>query len=121
MGSLIHNDDWLKDTVSAQDIAGWNPEREACCTADAFRLHLAGTTCNPWNASATRVFTDHFLLNHADTYPDNWTVRSMVLKKTRAYIKTLINSFRDVPKIKAVKDEKKRIKNRRERKANVST
>ena len=123
MKSLIRDDDWLKDTVSDQDIANWNPEFGDCCTADAFRLHLAGTTCNRWNESATRVFASDFLTKNADTYPDGWTVRSMVLKKTRAYIKTLIKKFRDHPSTQneESKAEKKRVKNRRERKANVST
>lgn len=121
MRSLIHTDDWLKDTVPDDDIADWDPKQEACCTAETFRLHLAGTTCDPWNASATCVFTDDFLLRNADTYPDDWTVCSMVLKKTKAHIKTLIKRFRDSPKNAAVKDEKRRTKNRRERKSNVST
>ena len=121
MKSLIHQDDWLKDTVSDRDIADWNPELGDCCTANAFRLHLAGTKSDPWNESATRVFANDFLAKNAETYPDNWTVRSMVLKKTRAYVKTLIHYFREQPKNKDVKNENRRAKNRRERKANVST
>ena len=120
MRSLIHTNDWLKDTVSNHDISDWDQRREQCCTADTFRLHLAGTPCDPWNASATCVFADDFLLANAATYPDSWTVRSMVLKKTRAYIKTLIKSFRNYTKNEAAKEEKRRAKNRRERKANVS-
>lgn len=122
MKSLIHEDDWLKDTVSDQDIADWNSQQpRECCTADTFRLHLTGTTCDRWNESATRVFTDDFLVKNADTYPDEWTVRCMVLKKTRAYIKTLIHCFRNAPKGKDAKDELRRAKSKYERKVGVST
>ena len=120
MRSLIHENHWLKDTVPDQDIANWNPALGECCTAGEFRLHLAGTTCDAWNTSATRVFADDFLAKNTDIYPDTWTVRSMVLKKTKAYIKTLVKSFRDYPKSKEAKDAKKRAKSRRERKATVS-
>jgi len=121
MRTLIRDDDWLKDTVSDQDMADWNPELRESCTADTFRLHLSGTTCDPWNASATRVFTDDFLAKNADTYPNDWTVRCMVLKKTRAYVKTLVKNFRDAPKNKEVKKEMRLAKSRYERKVYVST
>ena len=120
MKGLISTDNWLKEVVHERDLSGWNPEIEECCTAQQFRLHLAGTPCCPWNTSAARVFTDNFLSTHAEIYPDVWAVRRMVLKKTRAYIKSLIKAFHQNRRGNDLKNATKRAKNRRERKTSVS-
>ena len=121
MKSLINKDDWLKEVVNEHDLNSWNPEIEQCCTAQQFKLHLNGTPCDAWNTSAARVFVDHFLLTHSESYPDVWAVRRMVLKKTSAYIKSLIKSFREGRRSNDMKRTTRRAKNRQERKANVST
>ena len=120
MKKLFHKDDWLKDIVSDQELTNWNPEIEECCTAGKFKLHLKGTPCDPWNASAARVFTDDFLRSHTETYQDVWAVRRMVLRKTKAYIKSLIKSFRQIGQGEALRQAAKQAKNRQERKASVS-
>ena len=120
MKSLIRKEDWLKEVVTERDLNSWDPEIERCCTAQQFRLHLAGTPCDPWNTSATRVFTDHFLSTHAEIYPDVWAVRRMVLKKTQAYIKSLIRVFHQDRRGRDLKKAAKLAKNRRERKTNAS-
>lgn len=120
MKGLIRQDDWLKEVINEHDLNNWNPEIEECCTAQQFRLHLAGTPCCPWNTSAARVFTDDFLKTHTEVYPDVWAVRRMVLRKTQAYIKSLIKAFRGNRRGKDLKDATRRAKNRRERKTNVS-
>ena len=120
MRGLIHEDDWLKEVVHEHDLNNWNPEIEECCTADQFRLHLMGTPCDPWNSSAARVFANNFLHTHTETYPDVWAVRHMVLKKTRAFIKSIIKSFHQNRRGDALKGAAKRAKNRRERKTTVS-
>ena len=120
MKGLIRQDDWLKEVVHERDLSNWNPEIEECCTAQQFRLHLAGTPCCPWNVSAARVFTGDFLNTHTEIYPDVWAVRRMVLKKTRAYIKSLIKAFHQDRRGDDLKKATRRAKNRRERKTNVS-
>jgi hypothetical protein len=120
MKGLFHQDDWLKELVSEEDLANWRPGIEECCTAEQFKLHLKGTPCDPWNASATRVFTDDFLRSHEELYPDAWAVRRMVLKKTKAYIKSLIKYFRQNSRGDYLIQAAKQAKNRQERKANVS-
>jgi hypothetical protein len=120
MKELIRKEDWLKELVNDYDINSWNSEVKECCTVDQFRLHFNGTPRSPWNFSAARVFTDHFLRTHPEIYPDVWAVRRMVLKKTQAHIKSLIRSFHDKDRGDNVKLAAKREKNRRERKTNVS-
>ena len=119
MKGLIDKDDWLKAVVHECDINNWDPEVKECCTAQQFRLHLTGTPCNPWNTSATRIFTDDFLRNHADVYTDVWPVRRMVLKKTQVYIKSLIRTFDEDCRGSRLKEVSKQAKNRWERKTNV--
>lgn len=120
MKELIHEDDWLKEVVNEEDVNRWDPRVEECCTADQFKLHLRGTARNAWNVSAARVFTDHFLVTHAELYPNVWAVRRMVLKKTAAYIKSLVRKFRQGNHSEDLRLAIKRAKNRRERKTNVS-
>lgn len=120
MKTLIHKDDWLKEVVSEHNLNSWDPDREDCCTVQQFKLHLTGTRCDPWNSSAARVFTNDFLLAHAGIYPDVWAVRSMVLKKTHTYIKTLIRGFCKGNRGSSFKLAARKQKNKYERKANVS-
>ena len=119
MKDLIRGD-WLKEVVTQHDLNDWNPDTGECCTAVQFKIHLKGTPCDPWNTSATRVFTNDFLRTHAEQYPDVWAVRRMVLKKTQAYIKSLIKAFREGLDGGPLKLAARRAKNRRERKTNVS-
>ena len=104
-----------------QDMADQNPELRENCTTNMFRPHLSGTTCDLWNTSATCVFTDNFLAKNADIYPKNWTIHYMVLKKTWAYIKTLVKNFCNAPKNKEVKKEMRLMKGRYGRKIYAST
>ena len=120
MKSLIPKEDWLKVVVHEDELNDWNPDAQECCTAQQFRLHLSGTPSHPWNASAVRVFTDDFLTTHPDTYPDVWAVRRMVLKKTQAYIKSLIKAYRASTTGGELQRITRLAKNRRERKTNVS-
>ena len=122
MIGLFRSGDWLKELVTEQDLANWRPEIEECCTAGQyqFKLHFKGTPCDPWNSSATRVFTDDFLHTHTETYPDVWAVRRMVLRKTKAYIKSLIKTFRQKNLSDTLRQAAKLAKNRQERKASVS-
>lgn len=121
MKSLIPKEDWLKVVVHDEELNSWNPEAQPCCTPQQFRLHLLGTPTHPWNDSATRVFTDNFLATHSDTYHDVWAVRRMVLKKTRAYVKSLIKAYRAATNGGDLQRITKLAKNRRERKTNVSS
>lgn len=120
MAFLIPVDDWLEEVIYLDELNNWNPADRECCTARHFKLNLNGTPGDPWNASAARVFTNDFLLTHADLYIDVWPVRSMVLRKTRAHIKSLIKKFRLKHSTKAARDALKVAQNRRERKGTVS-
>ncbi|KAF9645718.1 hypothetical protein BDM02DRAFT_3100985 [Thelephora ganbajun] len=82
MASLIPEDKWLEDVIYRDELVQWDPARSECCTACSFKLHLNGMPADPWNTLAVRVFTDNFLLTHADLYLDVWSVQYMVLKKT---------------------------------------
>ena len=113
-------DDWLKEVVTQNDLNNWNPDTGECCTAEQFKINLKGTPGDPWNTSATRVFTNYFLRTHAERYPDVWAVCRMVLRKTQAYIKSLIKAFREGLRSGPLKLAAKRAKNRRERKTTVS-
>jgi len=119
MASLIPQHEWLEDVIYLDELNQWDPADRKCCTARSFRLHLNGTPADLWNTSAARVFTDDFLLTHADLYPDVWPVRYMVLKKTRAHIKSLIRRYKLKHTTKPARDALKVMQNRRERKAAV--
>ncbi|KAF9642614.1 hypothetical protein BDM02DRAFT_3192944 [Thelephora ganbajun] len=103
MKGLIHEDDWLKEVVNEHDLNSWDLRTEQCCTAQQFKLHL----------------TDHFLSTHAQIYPDVWAVCRMVLKKTQAYIKSLIRTFCQNRHGDNLKLATRRAKNRWERKTNL--
>ena len=120
MASLIPEHEWLEDVIYLDEMAQWDPADRECCTARHFKLHLNGTPADLWNASATRVFADDFLLTNADLYPDVWSVRHMVLTKTRAHIKSLIKRYKLKHTTVPTRDALKLAQNRRERKALVS-
>jgi len=94
MKTLIPERDWLKDVIHPDELQAWNPQAGPCCTPTSFKLNLKGTPLDDWNVSASRVFTDHFLATHPDSYNDTWEIRQMVLKKTQAHIKSLIKRYR---------------------------
>jgi hypothetical protein len=120
MKSLIRKEDWLKVVVREDELNNWNQDAQECCTPQQFRLHLLGTPSHPWNNSAIRVFAGDFLATHSDTYPDVWAVRRMVLKKTHAYVKSLIKAYRAGANGGELQRITRIAKNRRERKSNVS-
>jgi len=120
MTKMIPPGDWLQEVIHPDELQAWDPNTGPCCTPATFKINLKGTPLDHWNLSASRVFTDHFLITHADSYHDTWEIRQMVLKKTQAYIKSLIRLYRQ----KSVGDEvalTNKLKHRRqERKASVS-
>ena len=120
MKSLIRKEDWLKVVIREDELNNWNQAAQECCTPQQFRLHLLGTPSHPWNNSAVRVFAGDFLATHSDTYPDVWPVRRMVLKKTQAYVKSLIKAYRAGANGGELQRITRIAKNRRERKSNVS-
>ena len=120
MGTLIPKDSRLQDTIHPNELRAWNPLNGPCCTPDRFKLHLKGTARDDWNISASRVFTDHFLATHSDSYEDTWEIRQMVLDKTQAHIKTLVRLHREQFTDGDVVDQKKLAQRRRTRKTLVS-
>ena len=94
MKALIPQENWLQNVISAEELHAWNPQTGPCCTPPTFKLNLGGTPLDEWNLSASRVFTDDFLTTHSASYDDTWENRQMVLKKSQAYIKTLIRLYR---------------------------
>ena len=119
MASLIPEHEWLEDVVYRDELTQWDSARSECCTTRSFKLHLSGTPADPWNTSAVHVFTDDFLLTHANLYPDVWSVRYMVLKKARAHVKSLIKRYKLKHTTKPAREAFKVMQNRRERKAAV--
>ena len=120
MLALIPEDQWLQDTIHPDELNAWDPAMGPCCTPGEFKLNLAGTPRNDWNISASRVFTDHFLVTHAATYTDDWENRELVLRKTQAHIKTLVRSYRQQFVGADVIQQRKVALRRRERKSKVS-
>ena len=94
MGTLLPRDNRLQDTIHPDELQAWDPQAGPCCTPDSFKLHLKGTARDDWNISASRVFADHFITTHSDSYEDNWETRRMVLEKTQAHIKSLVRLYR---------------------------
>ena len=121
MTTLISKEDWLQDVILPAEFNAWKPENGPCCTPATFKLHLKGTPRDNWNISASRVFTDHFLATHSNTYPDTWENRELVLKKTQAHIKTLIKLYRQQFDGADVTQQKRIEQRRRERKTKVSS
>lgn len=120
MAVMIPKRDWLQDVIYPDELQAWNPEAGPCCTSNTFKLNLKGTPLDDWNISASRVFTDHFLITHSDSYNDTWEIRQMVLKKSQAYIKTLIRLYRRQHVSSDVALQAKLAHRRQQRKASVS-
>jgi hypothetical protein len=120
MATLIPQGDWLQDVIHPDELQAWDPQTGPCCTPDTFKLSLKGTPLDNWNVSASRVFTDHFLAANTDSYPDTWEIRGMVLKKTQAYIKSLLRLYRKQFVGADVALQNKIAHRRRERKATAS-
>lgn len=119
---LTHPDDWLKNTVTTQDINDFNPEIGECCTANNFRLHLAGTPGDVWNRSATRIFVNSFLEAHQEYEAQNEIIREVVMNKCSAVVKSTIRQYRLKRKntTREAREQERRRKNRAERKRAVS-
>ncbi|KAF9647791.1 hypothetical protein BDM02DRAFT_2510324 [Thelephora ganbajun] len=94
MATLIPERDWLQDVIHPDELQAWDPQTGPCCTSAAFKLNLRGTPLDDWNVSASRVFTNHFLATHSDSYYDTWENRETVLHRSQTYIKTLIKLYR---------------------------
>jgi hypothetical protein len=120
MKVLIPKANWLQDLVHPGEIEAWNPETDPCCTPATFKINFRGTPRDLWNLSASRVFTDHFLLTHSNLYEDTWENRRMVLNKTQAHIKSLLRSYHRQFTSNEVDGQRKVAQRRRERKSTVS-
>lgn len=120
MERLIPDADWMGDTVPELEANSFNPVIRPCCDANNFRLHLEGTTCNPWNSSATEVFVEDFLSHHPEYPREVDSVRDMVLLKTRATITSMIKEYRKLKLNSDELDDLQLRKNRAERKRGVS-
>ena len=121
METLIPRDRWLQDLIHPEELAAWNPDTGPCCTPTMFKLNLGGTPRDDWNTSASRVFTDDFMATHRSLYEDNWDNRNLVLNKTQAYIKTLIQYYRRKNNSDDVTNQTKVAHRRRERKTAVKS
>jgi len=116
-------DQELKNTVTAQDINDFDPEIAECCTADNFRIHLAGSPGEPWNKSAARVLVNNFLETHEEYEAQDDTIRAMVIKKCEAAVGSTIRKYKWKKKHRT-KDSRalaRENKNRAERKRTVRT
>ena len=118
---LIPSDKWLKNTVTPQDIDDFDPKIGECCTADNFRLHLAGTPADTWNKSATRVFVNSFLEAHKQYEAQNTDIRDMVMKKCGAAVISTIRQYRSERKHRTENSRRLELdnKSRAERKRSV--
>ena len=118
---LIPSDKWLKNTVTPQDIDDFNSKIGECCTADNFRLHLAGTPADTWNKSATRVLVNSFLEAHKQYESQNPDVRDMVMKKCGAAVISTIRQYRSGRKHRTENSRRLELdnKSRAERKRSV--
>lgn len=83
MVALTPEDDWLQDAILPGELEAWNPQLGPCYTSDRFKLNLKGTPRDDWNISASKVFTDDFLVTHSDSYQDTWQVAAWSSKKPR--------------------------------------
>ena len=124
MRVLIPKRDWMQNTVTKEEAERFSPDIGPCCDSRQFRLHLAGTTRDRWNKSATRVFVDDFLRTHPDDYPsEEEAVVKMVEMKTRSAIDSLIRDYRKSKEDhnQAERSELQARKNRQERQRKVNS
>jgi len=121
MRKLIPSANWMKNTVAEREVNAFNPELGPCCDLVGFRVHLEGTTCNPWNKSAIGVFVNHFLTTHPE-YPPEESVRDMVRMKSQAFLDSMIRQYRksNITCTAEELDEARLKKNRKERKRKAS-
>ena len=91
---LVPSDKWLTNTVTSQDLDDFNAKIGECCTANNFRIHLAGTPGDSWNKSATRVLVNSFLEAHKQYDAQNTDVRDMVMKKCSAAVAGTIKKYK---------------------------
>lgn len=120
MQSIIPDADWMEDTVPELEANNFNPLIGPCCDADHFRLHLEGTTCDPWNRSATQVFVEDFLAHNPEYPKEVDSVHDAILLKTRAAITSMIKEYRKLQLESNELDELQLRKNRTERKRSVN-
>lgn len=106
-------------TATERDTQNFDPTFGPCCGVDNFRLHLAGTPCNPWNKSATDVFIESFLEKYTEYSSDNLAVVRMVKFKTHSTIAAMIKQYRITGPGGDVDDQTRRYNNRQERKRKV--
>lgn len=121
LAELIPAAQWLKNTVTPQDLDDFDPTIGECCGADNFRLHLAGTPADVWNKSATRVFVNSFLEAHKQYEAQNADIRDMVMKKCGAAVISTIRQYRSKRKHRTENSRRLELdnKSRAERKRSV--
>ena len=120
MQNIIPDEDWMGDTVTELEANNFNPLIRPCCDANHFRLHLEGTTCDPWNRSAADVFVEDFLAHHPEYPKEVDSVYDTVVLKTRATITSMIKEYRKLKLGPNKLDELQLRKNCIERKRSVS-
>ncbi|KAF9790740.1 hypothetical protein BJ322DRAFT_999041, partial [Thelephora terrestris] len=64
-------DGTLTQKVTKADADAFDPLRQIPCTADDFKLHLAGTPAHPWNKAATAVFVQSFCAKFSQYGPED--------------------------------------------------
>ena len=111
-----------ENPVTQDDLEDFNPASGPCCNVANFRLHLAGTPCNPWNKSAAGVFVESFLGKYTTDYPSNdEAVVDMVRFKTQSTIAAKIKRYRMTGPDGNMEPATKKRLNRQERKRKVSS
>ena len=112
-----------QNVVTDQEANTFDPNLGPCCDTAHFRVHLDGTTCNGWNKSAIRVFTNDFLTAHPEYPSHEKSIREMVKMKSQATIDSMIRKHRkaQIPRTDVELRELQKQKNRLERKRKVST
>lgn len=123
MRELIKPDNLVKNTVAEQEANTFDPNLGPCCAPANFRVHLEGTTCNPWNKSAIGVFVNHFLVAYTEYPSQEESVRDMVRMKSQAALDSMIRKYRRVntPHTFNELNDMRLRKNRQERKRKVSS
>lgn len=123
MRKLVTPDNWLKNTVTEQEANAFNPDLGPCCDPIHFRVHLAGTTANLWNKSATGVFVNHFLAAHPEYPSREEPVRKMVQMRCHATLDSMIRKYRksNTPRSKEQMEAERLERNRAERKRKVGS
>lgn len=123
MYKLVPSADRMRVTVTEQEAQAFDPTLGPCCDSTGFRVHLEGTTCDPWNKSATTVFVNSFLVAHPEYSSRDESVREMVLMKSKATLDSMIRSYRKyrAPRTADELEAQRLHKNRQERKRKVGS